>query len=878
MTEPEVIIKFFARDTMWVGLCNNCFLVMQKMANLLEGVVFPLVLLQLAACGYSLDAKGDSIITCKSQQEACTCDENRNECHFQLKVERVQTFTSYKYRENEGELLVRGYAGATYYVNNTGIHPSIPGFRVPCYIDNITSLDDFHYNNCSIPMMVDGRTYHSIITVNDRMPGPTLIVTEGQKVIVDVHNRLTSEGVSIHWHGLHQHGTPWMDGVAFVSQAPIMPGSIFRYTFMADPAGTHWYHSHVGTQRVGGFFGALVIREKMDTREEIRRVLGNFEDIPEQHTITLFDFLRESSQSAYVKAKSVLAFFSEKIYENVPQQTDRRTPAERTTDGSELGPIPFWSGLINGRGRHSPTTYSFLSVFEVDAGKSYRFRVVGAQGVYLYKLEVVGHRLNVMASDGHLFMPVEVDYLLVHAGERYDFILTANQIAGNYLIRGQVLGLVDPSTDPSEYQFFNYTAEAVLHYNDASVPQPNPLTLYDNVINVTRGCGPNKQCVAINCPFKEFPVELNISCYSLNDLRSLFPAEESIMPDLRTVLHDNSSLFLNFGFDGNLADPSVNGRTFHLPPIPYQTYPGQFKEDYETRPLETCQYCRPVNESGSSGNCDCTQVIPIAKDRVFNRDDNNYHGHILMIFSVVTVINSVKEFHPIHLHGHNFHVVHVEHGSYENGFLRSASPHIDCGSDAKCLNPKWDRTRPPNLSKYVTKSGKLIQSAIRKDTVIVPAGGYVVVAVELNNPGYWFLHCHAEPHLFKGMATIIQEYSEDQHPKPPYGINKMGHFLGSAEELDPSTNTPRNTSIDGWKVGAIVAVVFAALGLVLGIILSIVVAKLSAMKSRNTTLHLSYHKNVGKKYSAFHNDGNSSEEMTMQRNNMDDESSSVNEC
>ena len=57
-------------------------------------------------------------------------------------------------------------------------------------------------------MMVDGRTYHSVIAVNDRVPGPTLIVTEGQQVIIDVHNKLFREGVTIHWHGVHQKGTP----------------------------------------------------------------------------------------------------------------------------------------------------------------------------------------------------------------------------------------------------------------------------------------------------------------------------------------------------------------------------------------------------------------------------------------------------------------------------------------------------------------------------------------------------------------------------------------------------------------------------------------------------------------------------------------------
>ena len=756
----------------------------------------------------------------------------------------MQTFTSYKFRNN-GEPLIRGFSGNTYYLTNTGFHPSLlPQYRYsPCWSDNITGIGDFRNMNCSIPMMVDGRTYHSVIAVNDRIPGPTLIVTEEQKVVVDVENRLAGEGVTIHWHGLHQRGTPWMDGVAFLSQAPITPGSVFRYSFTASPAGTHWYHSHVGTQRTDGLFGSLVVREKFGTRLKTKCKIGDFEDIPELHTITLFDFQREPSLSAYVKVKSILPFYFKKPLEDVPKQTDSFTLTMRSSDSSSLGPIPFWSGLINGRGRYDSTTYSMLSVFDVDVGKAYRFRVVGAQALFAYKLEIVGHKVKVVASDGQFFVPVEVDYIIVHTGERYDFILTADQNPENYLIRAQVLGVANLSCESSDCEFLNHTAEAILHYNDASVPQPNPLTLYNDVIDANRDCSPTHRCKAINCPFKEFPVELDIDCISLNGLKALFPSKESDMPDLRTLLYDNSVLFLNFGFDGNIADPSVNGRTFQLPPTPYQTYPGQFEEDRQSYPLETCQQCHVVNKT--THNCDCTYVIQIAKDKVHKKDNNN--GHIIMIFSAVT-LESGKEFHPIHLHGHSFHVVHVEYGSYENGILQSSSEHISCG--IRCLDPKWNGTAP-DFSKYMTSSGKLNETAILKDTVIVPAGGYVVVAVQLSNPGYWFLHCHAEPHLFKGMAVVLQEYSEDQHPLPPYGINKVGHFLGTQER-------PSENNCNRWMIGCIAASMLAAVALIVVIAQSIVITRI---KSASASVCCSLQRKNSTVYNVF-NDQCTSEEMS----------------
>ena len=44
----------------------------------------------------------------------------------------------------------------------------------------------------------------------------------------------------------------------------------FRYycpRFKAYPTGTHWYHSHYGTQRTDGLFGALVILERPKNSE-----------------------------------------------------------------------------------------------------------------------------------------------------------------------------------------------------------------------------------------------------------------------------------------------------------------------------------------------------------------------------------------------------------------------------------------------------------------------------------------------------------------------------------------------------------------------------------------------------------------------------------
>jgi FtsP/CotA-like multicopper oxidase with cupredoxin domain len=110
-----------------------------------------------------------------------------------------------------------------------------------------------------------------------------------------------------------------------------------------------------------------------------------------------------------------------------------------TTDHTTVGSIPYWSGLINGLGRYSSNTHSLLRVFKVKPNTAYRFRLIGAQGHYAYRVEIVGHKMTVITTDGYFVRPTEVDYIIIHTGERYDFILNATQTPNNYLIRAQTL-------------------------------------------------------------------------------------------------------------------------------------------------------------------------------------------------------------------------------------------------------------------------------------------------------------------------------------------------------------------------------------------------------------------------------------------------------
>jgi FtsP/CotA-like multicopper oxidase with cupredoxin domain len=77
-----------------------------------------------------------------------------------------------------------------------------------------------------------------LLLINDQYPGPLIEANWGDTIQVTVHNELEDEGTAMHWHGLLQKESQWMDGVPGVSQCPIPPGKTFTYTFIADLYGT----------------------------------------------------------------------------------------------------------------------------------------------------------------------------------------------------------------------------------------------------------------------------------------------------------------------------------------------------------------------------------------------------------------------------------------------------------------------------------------------------------------------------------------------------------------------------------------------------------------------------------------------------------------
>ncbi|KAF8839370.1 laccase [Paxillus ammoniavirescens] len=267
----------------------------------------------------------------------------------------------------------------------------------------------------------------STVLAGGTFPGPLIAAQKGDDFKINVVNYLNDTTMntttSIHWHGIYQRKSNWADGTAFVTQCPIKPTRSFLHQFNAlNQAGTYWYHSHLSAQYCDGLRGPLVIYDPDDP-------LKHLYDVDDENTvITLSDWYHKPSPQMY------------------------------------RGPFTADSTLINGLGRYTGGPLSPLAVVDVEHGKRYRFRVLGASCDPWFNFTIDGHPMTVIETDGIETEPVVVDSLPVFAGQRYSVVVTANQTVGNYWIRAL-------SNHPNQ-TFDGGQSSAILRYKGAPVQDP----------------------------------------------------------------------------------------------------------------------------------------------------------------------------------------------------------------------------------------------------------------------------------------------------------------------------------------------------------------------------------------------------------------------
>ena len=123
----------------------------------------------------------------------------------------------------------------------------------------VNGAKEFHL----VPMAVQREFlpgyYMNVFGYNGSMPGPTIEVTQGDRVRIVVTNELP-EDTFVHWHGFEL--PVQYDGAATLTQNPIKPGKSMVFEFDIHEEGTFFYHSHVPMQEAFGQVGFFIVHPK----------------------------------------------------------------------------------------------------------------------------------------------------------------------------------------------------------------------------------------------------------------------------------------------------------------------------------------------------------------------------------------------------------------------------------------------------------------------------------------------------------------------------------------------------------------------------------------------------------------------------------------
>uniref|UniRef100_A0A8W8NZN9 Plastocyanin-like domain-containing protein n=1 Tax=Magallana gigas TaxID=29159 RepID=A0A8W8NZN9_MAGGI len=153
----------------------------------------------------------------------------------------------------------------------------------------------------------------------------------------------------------------------------------------------------------------------------------------------------------------------------------------------------------------------------------------------------------------------------------------------------------------------------------------------------------------------------------------------------------------------------------------------------------------------------------------------------------------------------------------ETGFLIPNND-IQCSptlanNKSQCNNATW---RNATWNDYRSIPNINVEDPVRKDTIVVPYGGYSIIRIWATNPGVWFMHCHIDRHMVEGMALMLNESFENIGDLP-IGLQTCHNFKNqpSAPKSFFQASEENISEMSSATIGLIVTSVILFLALVI---------------------------------------------------------------
>ena len=286
---------------------------------------------------------------------------------------------------------------------------------------------------------------------------------------------------------------------------------------------------------------------------------------------------------------------------------------------------------------------NYIKSIEVEAGKTYRLRIIAGTELIGVNFAIHGHNMTVVEVEGAIIQPYEVENLDIMPAQRYSVLITANKEPGNYWATTSVRYR---NTAPTGYLNIKYKdAPAATLTLDAAMPnhpawdvtEPT-IELEDNLLTKNPNSYDDYDILSTDPDFirsiiavgtQNMDTELDLLRWAMNNVTMTMSKVPLITQAYDAVASDSENAWPDTIIPGTVVVPD--------------------------KPPNTWNYTEPVQDSVGIYN----------GDRGFSYISLTENEVVEVVLQNALALNGVAEMHSWHLHGHPFYVVGYGFGTFD---------------------------------------------------------------------------------------------------------------------------------------------------------------------------------------------------------------------
>lgn len=597
--------------------------------------------------------------------------------------------------------------------------------------------------------------------MNGNFPADPFVWDENDDVEINVINN-GPVPFAIHWHGIHQIGSPEMDGVPGLSQWNIYPGESYTYRFkLVNQYGGYWYHSHERGYYADGLRGTIYIRPKPGRQKPWSYISTDQDDIEQMEAAEHDSQIMSLSDHWHINHTEMLLVVHEtgvppacfdslhingrgrqycvnnwsKVISPIQASLLRNfssTNPEGITSKGCISLVPPKSGytvkgtLDERYGGVCQNTTAPLTVFSaakaIKKGRRWlNLQVVDTATNWYYGISVDSHKMWIVAVDGHYIQPMQVDWAQITIGSRLSVMIQ-----------------LDPALDGNMFP---------IRLTGARALQPIEGHAFLSYIDDVDGTwNPGQE--------EDFG-------YLMRTLTTAHVPMSGFVSDPSVVKWKQN---LSVPFDPINQVPQTSNMTLHA--VASQNSLNVWQ--VATMPLDTARLAddRPILFNATDGNATLNQMTPYASIPFGTVVD------VIMENNIYSIVGGPNSPHPFHMHSRRFWIIGSGAGPFP----------ADTVAEAQGQGILFNLETPP-----------------LRDGFDIDSNSWVVIRYVADHAAANILHCHIDDHAIEGMAAVLLEglekipaggnFSDTIKARPSKWVETKNDELGQVLEASWATGS-----------------------------------------------------------------------------------------